>query len=149
MSLEKGSIAPSFEGIDQDGNSIKLADYRGKKVALYFYPKDDTPGCTAQACNLRDNYDVLLASGIQVIGVSIDSAKSHAKFVAKYSLPFPLIADEDKSIVAAYGVWVEKSMYGKTYMGTARVTFIIDEGGVIEKVIDKVKTADHTAQLTN
>ena len=149
MSLEKGSIAPSFEGIDQDGNSIKLADYRGKKVALYFYPKDDTPGCTAQACNLRDNYDALLASGIQVIGVSIDSAKSHAKFVAKYSLPFPLIADEDKSIVAAYGVWVEKSMYGKTYMGTARVTFIIDEKGVIEKVIDKVKTADHTAQLTN
>lgn len=149
MSLEKGSIAPSFEGIDQDGNSIKLADYRGKKVALYFYPKDDTPGCTAQACNLRDNYDALLASGIQVIGVSIDSAKSHAKFVAKYSLPFPLIADEDKSIVAAYGVWVEKSMYGKTYMGTARVTFMIDEKGVIEKVIDKVKTADHTAQLTN
>ena len=149
MSLEKGSIAPNFKGIDQNGNSINLADFKGKKVALYFYPKDDTPGCTAQACNLRDNYDVLLAKGIQVIGVSIDSAKSHAKFITKYSLPFPLIADEDKSIVEAYGVWVEKSMYGKKYMGTARVTFLIDEKGLITKVIDKVKTADHTSQLVD
>ena len=149
MSLEKGSIAPNFKGIDQNGNSINLADFKGKKVALYFYPKDDTPGCTAQACNLRDNYDVLLAKGIQVIGVSIDSAKSHAKFITKYSLPFPLIADEDKSIVEAYGVWVEKSMYGKKYMGTARFTFLIDEKGLITKVIDKVKTADHTSQLVD
>jgi thioredoxin-dependent peroxiredoxin len=149
MSLEKGSVAPNFKGIDQNGISINLADFKGKKVALYFYPKDDTPGCTAQACNLRDNYDALLAKGIQVVGVSIDSAKSHAKFITKYSLPFPLIADEDKSIVEAYGVWVEKSMYGKKYMGTARVTFLIDEKGLITKVIDKVKTADHTSQLVD
>jgi len=147
MPLTAGQPAPDFTAQDQNGNTIRLSDFKGKKVALYFYPKDDTPGCTAQACNLRDNYENLLAQGIQVIGVSIDSVASHKKFVDKYSLPFPLVADPDQNIVQAYGVWKEKNMYGKKYMGTARETFLIDAEGNLEKIIQKVKTDAHADQL--
>ena len=147
MVLQVGDKAPAFEGVDQDSNSIKLSDFSGKKLVLYFYPKDNTPGCTAQSCNLRDNYDVLLNSGYTVVGISSDSTKKHQNFINKFELPFPLIADEDKSIHLQFGTWVEKSMYGKTYMGTARTTFLIDENGVIEEIIGKVKTKDHTAQI--
>ena len=147
MSLEAGQMAPDFEAQDQNGNTIRLSDYKGKRVALYFYPKDDTPGCTAQACNLRDNYDSLLSKGIQVIGVSIDSVASHKKFADKYHLPFPLVADSEQKIVEAYGVWREKNMYGKKYMGTVRETFMIDTEGKLEKVIAKVKTDAHAEQL--
>jgi peroxiredoxin Q/BCP len=144
---QAGDKAPHFQGLNQKGETISLDQYKGKKVALYFYPKDDTPGCTAEACNLRDNHSALLAAGYVVIGVSSDSVKSHDKFANKYSLPFDLLADEDKSTHEAYGTWVEKSMYGRKYMGTDRVTFIIDGEGVIEKVIEKVNTKDHTAQI--
>ena len=147
MALQVGDKAPAFEGIDQDSNPIKLSDFSGKKVVLYFYPKDNTPGCTAQSCNLRDNYDALLKAGYAVVGISSDSPKKHLNFIAKYDLPFPLIADEDKSIHEQYGTWVEKSMYGKTYIGTARTTFVINGEGVIEEIIAKVKTKDHTAQI--
>ncbi len=142
-----GQKAPAFSGLNQKGETIGLDQFKGKKVALYFYPKDDTPGCTAEACNLRDNEMSLKAKGIEVIGVSSDSVKSHDKFANKYSLPFNLIADESKSIHEAYGTWIEKSMYGRKYMGTDRVTFLIDEQGNIEKVIEKVNTKDHAAQL--
>ncbi|WP_114751896.1 thioredoxin-dependent thiol peroxidase [Pleomorphovibrio marinus] len=147
MSLEVGQKAPEFESKDQNGNPIKLSDFKGKKVVLYFYPKDNTPGCTAQACNLRDNHEALKAAGYEVLGISSDSVKSHKKFVEKQELPFTLIADEDKSVHEKYGTWVEKQMYGKTYMGTARTTFIIDEEGVITEIIEKVKTKDHTNQI--
>ncbi len=147
MALQVGDKAPAFEGIDQDSNPLKLSDFSGKKLVLYFYPKDNTPGCTAQSCNLRDNYDALLKAGYAVVGISSDSPKKHLNFIAKYDLPFPLIADEDKSIHEQYGTWVEKSMYGKTYMGTARTTFVINGEGVIEEIIAKVKTKDHTAQI--
>ena len=147
MKLEKGQKAPEFTGIDQDGKQVSLSDYRGKKVVLYFYPKDDTPGCTSQACDLRDNHERLQSKGYEIIGISGDSAASHRKFADKYNLPFTLIADEDKSINEMYGVWVEKSMYGRKYMGTARTTFIIDEEGNIEDIIEKVKTAEHTNQI--
>lgn len=149
MKLEKNQQAPEFTGIDQNGNPISLKDFVGSKVVLYFYPKDNTPGCTAQACDLRDNYQLLLEKGYKVIGVSSDSAASHQKFITKYGLPFPLIADEDRSIHEKYGVWVEKSMYGRKYMGTARTTFIIDEEGKIEDIIEKVKTSAHTKQIIN
>ena len=142
-----GDAAPAFEAPDQHGTLHRLQDYAGRKVALYFYPKDDTSGCTAQACDLRDNYQSLQAAGIQVLGVSIDSEKSHKKFADKYELPFPLLVDEDKKLVEAYGVWQEKSMYGRKYMGTMRYTFLIDEKGLIEKVITKVDTKNHAAQL--
>ncbi|MBA4303628.1 MAG: thioredoxin-dependent thiol peroxidase [Sphingobacteriaceae bacterium] len=142
-----GEKAPNFSGLNQKGETISLDQFKGKKVALYFYPKDDTPGCTAEACNLRDNHSALQAAGYVVIGVSSDSVKSHDKFANKYSLPFDLLADEDKSTHEAYGTWIEKSMYGRKYMGTDRVTFIIDDEGVIEKVIEKVNTKDHTAQI--
>ncbi|MDP2187555.1 MAG: thioredoxin-dependent thiol peroxidase [Sphingobacteriaceae bacterium] len=142
-----GDKAPHFSGLNQKGETISLDKFAGKKIALYFYPKDDTPGCTAEACNLRDNHSALQAAGYVVIGVSSDSVKSHDKFATKYSLPFDLLADEDKSTHEAYGTWVEKSMYGRKYMGTDRVTFIINEKGIIEKVIDKVKTKEHTAQI--
>ncbi|MDQ1088514.1 thioredoxin-dependent thiol peroxidase [Siphonobacter sp. SORGH_AS_1065] len=147
MSLQKGDLAPAFEAVDQNGNLVKLSDFTGKKVVLYFYPKDDTPGCTAQACNLRDNYEALLKSGFVVLGVSVDDEKSHQKFAKKYELPFPLLADTDHKIVEAYGVWVEKNMYGRQYMGTARTTFVIDESGLIAEVIQKVDTKEHTSQI--
>ena len=145
--IKEGSKAPAFQGIDQNGNKISLSDYKGKKVVLYFYPKDDTPGCTAEACNLRDNHELLLKKGFAVIGVSPDSEKSHKKFAGKFSLPFPLIADESKKILNDYGVWGEKQMYGKTYFGVIRTTFIIDETGIIEKIITKVDTSSHTSQI--
>lgn len=147
MSLKIGDKAPDFQSMDQMGNSIQLSDYRGKKVVLYFYPKDNTPGCTAQACNLRDNYKVLQDAGYVVFGISTDSQKSHLKFIEKQALPFPLIADEDKSVHEFYGTWVEKQMYGRTYMGTARTTFIIDSEGMIEDIIEKVNTKEHSTQI--
>lgn len=145
--LKEGSKAPVFEGIDQSGNKLKLSDFKGKKIVLYFYPKDNTPGCTAEACNLRDNHSALMKKGFIVIGVSPDSEKSHKNFAGKYSLPFPLIADESKKILNDYGVWGEKKMYGKSYFGVIRTTFIIDENGVIEHIITKVNTSGHTEQI--
>lgn len=145
--LKVGDKAPEFKGVDQNGNAIDLSQYAGKKVALYFYPKDDTPGCTAQACNLRDNFDVLKAKGIEVIGVSTDSVKSHTKFVDKFKLNFTLIADEDKEIVEKFGVWGLKKFMGREYMGTNRTTFLIDEQGVIEGVISKPKTNAHAEEI--
>ncbi|GAB2775005.1 thioredoxin-dependent thiol peroxidase [Rhabdobacter roseus] len=147
MALQVGDLAPAFEVPDQDGNVVKLSDFKGKKLVMYFYPKDDTPGCTAQACNLRDNYHTLLEQGYAVLGVSVDSEKSHQKFIKKYELPFPLLADTDHRLVEAYGVWVEKNMYGRTYMGIARTTFVIDEAGVIEQIIQKVDTKNHVEQF--
>ncbi len=147
MEIKEGSKAPVFKGVDQNGNKISLADFKGKKVILYFYPKDDTPGCTAQACNLRDNYHDLINKGFQVIGISTDSVKSHKKFEEKFDLPFPLIADEDKKIVDAYNVWGEKQFMGKTFMGTHRTTFLIDEQGKIKKVISKPDTKNQTEQV--
>lgn len=145
--LKEGEKAPAFSGIDQNSKTVALNDFKGKKIVLFFYPKDDTPGCTAQACNLRDNHMQLRQKGYEVIGVSTDNEKSHQKFSAKYELPFTLLADTDKKIVSDYGVWVEKNMYGKKYMGIARTTFIIDENGIIEKIIEKVDTKNHTAQV--
>ncbi len=145
--LKEGDKAPEFTAKDQNGNTVSLADFKGKTVILYFYPKDDTPGCTAEACSFRDNYQSLLSKGFQVIGVSTDDEKSHKKFETKYSLPFPLIADEDKSIVEAYGVWAEKNMYGKKYMGTVRTTFIINGDGVLSHVINKVDTQNSSQQV--
>ena len=124
-----------------------MSEFLGKKVVLYFYPKDDTPGCTAQACSLRDNYEALIAKGFVVLGVSTDGEKSHLKFIKKYDLPFDLLADENQKIVEDYGVWVEKSMYGRTYMGTARTTFVIDEAGNIAEIIQKIDTKEHAAQI--
>lgn len=147
ITLEKGDIAPDFESKDQNGNPIKLSDFKGKKVVLYFYPKDNTPGCTAESCNLRDNYATFQAKGYEILGVSSDDEKSHLKFIEKHELPFPLIADVDKSVHEKYGTWGEKSMYGRKYMGTLRATFVIDEEGKLEEVIKKVKTKDHTAQI--
>ena len=147
MLLELGTLAPDFSSPDQHGNLFALSSLRGHKVALYFYPKDDTPGCTAQACNLRDNEAQLAAQGIKVVGVSTDDAASHAKFAQKYDLAFPLVADPDKRIVQAYGVWQEKKNYGKTYWGTVRTTFLLDENGVIERVIKRPDTKNHATQL--
>lgn len=140
---------PDLLGTDQNGNEVRRSDYPGKKIALYFYPKDSTSGCTAQACNLRDNYQALLDAGYQVIGVSVDSADSHKKFIAKNDLPFPLIADTDHHLVEQFGVWGEKSMYGRKYMGTFRTTFIIDPDGTVERVIGpkEVKTKIHASQI--
>ena len=147
MSLAIGDPAPDFTSTDQHGQPMKLSDYRGKKVVLYFYPKDDTPGCTAQACGLRDNHTDLQAAGYEVLGVSIDDQKSHQKFAAKYDLPFTLVTDTDMAIVEAYGVWQEKSMYGRKYMGIVRTTFIIDENGIITDIIGKVDTKKHAEQI--
>lgn len=147
MKLAIGEKAPYFEQKDQDGNLVKLSDFKGKKVILYFYPKDDTPGCTAQACNLNENLPALQAKGFEIIGVSVDGQKAHQKFIKKYDLKFTLLSDEDHQLVEAYGVWVAKSMYGRTYMGTARTTFIIDENGIITDIIEKVKTKEHTSQI--
>jgi peroxiredoxin Q/BCP len=147
MSLTTGKKAPAFSGIDQNGDTIALKDFKGKKVVLYFYPKDDTPGCTAQACNLRDNHSELLEQGFVVIGVSVDSVKKHKKFEEKYELPFSLIADEDKKIVEDYGVWGEKKFMGKTYMGITRTTFLIDDAGKIKSIITKPDTKNHAAEV--
>lgn len=145
--LKEGAKAPVFKGKDQDDKWVSLEDFKGKKVILYFYPKDDTPGCTAEACNLRDNYDDLLTRGFAIIGVSPDDEKSHAKFRSRYELPFSLLADPQAEILNAYGVWGEKNMYGKKYMGVLRTTFVIDETGIIQKIIRKVDTGDHTRQI--
>lgn len=142
-----GSKAPDFTTTDENGKTVKLSSYKGKKVVLYFYPKDNTPGCTAEACSLRDSYNALQKAGYVVLGVSSDDAKSHTKFKAKYNLPFTLLADTDKKVHEAYGTWVEKSMYGRKYMGTARVTFVINEKGIIEEVIEKVDTKNHADQI--
>ena len=145
--LKIGDKAPDFKTEDQNGNPMNLSDFSGSKVILYFYPKDSTPGCTAQACNVRDNYDSLLKKGYKVLGVSADSAKKHQNFITKNELPFPLLMDEDKTIIQDYGVWGEKKFMGKIYDGIHRTTFIIDENGMIEDIIEKVKTKDHTAQI--
>src|SRR5512133_3625116 len=145
--LKEGMKAPDFKGTDQDGNEIRLSDFAGKKLVLYFYPKDNTPGCTAEACNLRDNHNELLKKGFAVVGISADSEKSHKGFAEKYSLPFPLIADTQKKIMADYGVWGEKKFLGKTFLGILRTTFIINGEGIIEKIIKKVETNDHTEQI--
>jgi peroxiredoxin Q/BCP len=149
MQLKEGLKAPDFEGIDQNGKEVKLSDFTGKKVVLYFYSKDNTAGCTAEACNLRDNYNLLLKKGFIVIGVSPDNEKSHKGFAGKYSLPFLLIADTSKKILNDYGVWGEKKLYGKSYLGVIRTTFVIDEKGTIEKIIAKVDTAGHAEQIIN
>lgn len=147
MAFLIGDKAPIFSGIDQNGNKISLKDFKGKKVILFFYPKDDTSGCTAEACNLRDNRSALMKKGFVVIGVSADDEKSHKKFSDKFNLPFSLIADTNKKIIEKYGVWGEKSMYGRKYMGIIRKTFVIDEKGEIEKIFDKVDTKNHTQQI--
>lgn len=147
--LHEGIKAPSIKGIDQNGEKISLSDFKGKKIILYFYPNDDTPGCTAQACNLRDHYSELIEHGFVVIGVSTNPVKSHKKFEKKYSLPFPLIADEDRTIVEKYGVWGEKNFMGRTFMGTIRTTFLIGEDGKIKKIITKPDTKNHTEEILN
>ncbi|MES2419492.1 MAG: thioredoxin-dependent thiol peroxidase [Bacteroidota bacterium] len=145
--IAEGDQAPKFTSKDQDGNVVSLAQFLGKKVVLYFYPKDNTPGCTAEACDFRDNYHGLKSKGIEVLGVSVDDEASHQKFINKFSLPFTLVADTDKAIVNAYGVWSEKNMYGKKYMGINRTTFIIDENGNIAHIITKVDTKNPTNQV--
>jgi len=145
--LKEGDKAPDFTSKDQDGNTVKLKDLKGQRVVLYFYPKDDTPGCTKEACSFRDADDIYRGKGIKVLGVSTDNEKSHQKFISKFQLPFDLLADTDKEIVEAYGVWGEKSMYGKKYMGTFRKTFLIDDGGKIVKIFDKVDVAKHADEV--
>jgi peroxiredoxin Q/BCP len=145
--LNVGDLAPDFTVPNQAGTNVTLSSFKGKKVILYFYPKDDTPGCTAEACNLRDNYAELINDGFVVLGVSSDDAKKHTKFIEKYQLPFELLADTEKVVHEAYGTWVEKSMYGRKYMGTDRVTFVIDETGHVEAIIRKVDTKNHAAQI--
>jgi peroxiredoxin Q/BCP len=145
--LAAGQKAPDFEALNQDGKTLRLADFSGRKLVLYFYPKDDTPGCTAEACNLRDNYNALIDAGYAVLGVSPDDPKKHRKFIDKFELPFDLLADTEQTVANAYGVWVEKSMYGRKYMGMARTTFVIDGDGTILEVIEKVDTKNHTAQI--
>ena len=145
--LNIGDKAPAIDAVDQNGNQITLDQYKGKKVVLYFYPKDMTPGCTAQSCNLSDNYKLLQKSGYDVIGVSFDSIKRHQKFIEKYDLPFNLISDEDQKVVNDYGIWQLKKFMGREYMGIMRTTFLIDENGVIEDIITKVNTKEHTTQI--
>lgn len=147
MNLTIGSKAPAINALNQNGETVTLDQYKGRKVVLYFYPKDSTPGCTAQACNLRDNYPLLLENGYVVLGVSADDQKSHQRFVQKNELPFDLLIDTDLKIVTDYGVWQEKSMYGRTYMGIVRTTFLLDEEGNIVEIIEKVKTKDHSNQI--
>lgn len=149
MALKIGDKAPEILGINQDGVEVKLSDFSGKKLALYFYPKDSTPGCTAQACSLRDNYSALQAKGYAILGVSADSESSHKKFIAKQQLPFQLIADVDLKLSEQFGTWGEKSMYGRTYMGMFRTTFIIDENGCVERIIEpkQVNTKNHAEQI--
>jgi peroxiredoxin Q/BCP len=145
--LKEGDKAPDFTTKDQDGNAVKLSDFKGKKVVLYFYPKDDTPGCTKEACSFRDADAVYNKKGIKVFGVSTDSEKSHQKFISKYQLPFDLLADTEKELVEKYGVWAEKSMYGKKYMGTIRKTFLVGEDGKIAKIFDKVNVSEHADEV--
>ncbi len=145
--LKEGDKAPVFKGKDQHGKTVSLTDFKGKRVVLYFYPKDMTPGCTAQACNLRDNYSDLLKKGYAVVGVSTDSEQSHQKFIEKYELPFTLLADEDHKVVNQYGVWGEKKMMGKTYDGIHRTTFLINGEGVIDHIIKKPDTKNHTEEI--
>ncbi len=147
MSLTEGMPAPPFEGVDQNGNTIRLQDLRGRKVILYFYPKDDTPGCTKEACNLRDNYAALQEAGYTIIGVSADTIESHKKFAEKYNLPFSLLADPEKKIISAYQAWGKKKLYGKEYEGTLRITYIIDENGIISRIIKNVKPEQHASQI--
>ncbi len=151
MALTIGDVIPAYLGKDQNDKEIFSKDFTGKKLVLYFYPKDNTPGCTAQACSLRDGYEDLLSKGYAIVGISIDSAESHQKFIEKFNLPFPLIADDDKRLVNEFGVWQEKNNYGKKYMGTVRTTFIVDENGVIQNIIEgrKVDTKDHSNQILN
>lgn len=149
MELNIGDLAPDFQAEDQNGNLRSLQDYRGKKLVLYFYPKDSTPGCTKQACNLRDNYEKLKKEGFDILGVSADSEKRHKNFAEKYKLPFPLLMDEEKELIKKYGCFGEKKFMGKVFNGILRTTFVIDENGIIKDIIRKVKTADHTAQILN
>ncbi|MDO5524108.1 MAG: thioredoxin-dependent thiol peroxidase [Bacteroidia bacterium] len=151
MALQIGDKIPATLGTDQHGNELKASDFAGKKLVLYFYPKDNTPGCTAQACSLRDGYADLMKAGYAIVGVSIDSEASHQKFIKKFDLPFPLIADTDKKLVEQFGVWQEKNNYGKTYMGTVRTTFLIDDEGTIRHIIEgrKVNTKNHAEQILN
>lgn len=147
MHLQKGSPAPELKAKNQDGVEVNLSDYKGKKVVLYFYPKDNTPTCTAEACNLRDNYHALLAKGYVVLGISGDKQKSHQNFIKKYTLPFDLLSDPDNEIAKGFGIWGEKQLYGRKYMGVFRTTFIIDENGIIEEVITKVESKNHAQQI--
>ena len=146
-SLTEGTKAPSFKSKDQNGKPVSLADYKGKKIVLYFYPEDDTPTCTIQACNLRDNFGLLKKNGFVVLGVSPDEEKKHKKFEGKYDLPFTLVADPTHTIIDKYGVWGEKQLYGRTYMGLHRTTFLIDEKGVIRKIFGKPKSKQHTEEI--
>ena len=147
MKLEIGNQAPAVSVLNQNSETITLDQFKGKKVVLYFYPKDDTPGCTAEACDLRDNHQRFLDAGYVILGVSPDEPKKHQKFITKFELPFDLLADTEQTVANAYGVWVEKSMYGRKYMGMARTTFIIDENGIITDIIEKVDTKAHTKQI--
>ncbi len=147
--LKIGDAAPDFVSVDQDGNEVKLSDYKGKRVVLYFYPRDNTPGCTAQACDLRDNYETLQNQGYEILGVSCDTEKKHQNFIAKYDLPFKLLADVDQKLVSLYGVWQLKKFMGKENMGIVRTTFIINEEGEIAQIIEKVKTKEHASQILN
>lgn len=147
MKLEIGNQAPAFSVLNQNSETIALDQFKGKKVVLYFYPKDDTPGCAAEACDLRDNHQRFLDAGYVILGVSPDEPKKHQKFITKFELPFDLLADTEQTVANAYGVWVEKSMYGRKYMGMARTTFIIDENGIITDIIEKVDTKAHTKQI--
>lgn len=149
MAIQVGDKAPEILGVDQNGEPVKLSNYVGKKLVLYFYPKDNTPGCTAQACSLKDNYSQLIAAGYEVVGVSTDSEKSHRSFIEKYQLPFTLIADTNHILSNIFGTWAEKSMYGRKYMGMVRTTFIIDENGTVEKVIlpKEINTKNHAEQI--
>ena len=147
MTLNPGDKAPDFEVQDESGSIKKLSDYRGRKLVLFFYPRDNTPTCTKEACNLRDNYQSFKDLGYEILGISSDNSKSHQKFITKHELPFSLLADTEKHLHQAYGTWVEKSMYGRKYMGTARTTFVIDENGVIENIIEKVKAIEHSDQI--
>ncbi|NRT11855.1 thioredoxin-dependent thiol peroxidase [Flavobacterium sp. 14A] len=147
ITLKKGDKAPAFSGMDQDGVAHKLSDYAGKKLVVFFYPKASTPGCTAEACDLRDNFERFEANNYALLGISADPAARQAKFKEKYNFPFPLIADEDKSVIEAFGVWGPKKFMGKEYDGIHRTTFVIDENGVIDEVIEKVKTKEHAAQI--
>lgn len=145
--LKEGDKAPDFSGLIEDGSQVQLSDYAGKKLILFFYPKDNTPGCTAEACNLTENYSELKSEGYEVLGVSADTQKKHLNFISKYSLAFPLVADEEKELINSFGVWGPKKFMGREYEGIHRTTFVINEEGIISKVFTKVKTKDHTAQI--